>query len=170
MTLIRNTAVIATAAFLLLVFLPSLGVAACIFDSSRPIAALSPDEMRSRNVFVTEVCSRRREDLYDVTDAGLKDRLTKPSLPPINYGEMYPGSSKQEHHEGRALMAFIVDANGNVGNVSVISSSGFQDLDDAAAIFLAGTHIDSPARLNGVDVPVIMYQRFEFKLRVHRGR
>jgi hypothetical protein len=137
MILIRNSAGIAIA-FLVLVFLPSLGVTACLFDSLRPIDALSPDEMRAREVFVTEVCSRRREDLYDVTDAVLKGRLEKPSLPPINYGEIYPGSSKQEHHEGRALMAFVVAANGNIGSVSVISSSGYRDLDDAAAIFLGG--------------------------------
>jgi TonB family protein len=170
MILIRNSAGIATAAFLALVFLPSIGVTACLIDSSRPIAALSPDEMRARNLFVTDVCSRRRENLYDVTDTGLKDHLEKPSLPPINYDEIYPGSSKQAHHEGRALMAFIVDADGNVSHVSVISSSGHQDLDDAAAIFLAGTHIDNPARLNGINVPVIMYQRFEFKLRVRHER
>jgi TonB family protein len=156
MSSIRNSAVTACAVLLTTVLPPSLGAAACLFDSSHPIPALSADEMRARNVFVTDLCSGRRDDLYDVTDPRLAQSLSKPSLPPINYGEIYPGSSKQEHHEGRSLMAFIVDANGNVDNVSVISSSGHQDLDDAAAIFLAGTHIDNPARLNGINVPVIM--------------
>jgi TonB family protein len=64
-------------------------------------------------------------------------------------------------------MAFVVEANGNVDSISVIASSGYQDVDDAAALFLTRAHFYVPAGLDGINVPLIMYQRFEFKLALH---
>jgi TonB family protein len=165
--LLRCSAAITTAVLLMLVFRPSLGVAACLIDSSRDMPRFSFAEMSARNVFVDYVCRGRREDLFEATDPRLKRRLSKPSDQPIDYRNIYPASAKQERLEGRALVAFIVEANGNVDSVSVISSSGHQDLDDAAALFLTRAHFDIPARLDGKNVPVIMYQRFEFKLELH---
>jgi TonB family protein len=150
-----------------LVVRPPLGVAACMIDSSRDMPRFPFDEKRARNVFVDYVCRGRREDLYEVTDPRLKRRLSKPSDQPIDYRNIYPDSAKRERHEGRAPMAFVVEANGSVDSISVIASSGYQDLDDAAALFLTRAHFDVPARLDGINVPVIMYQRFEFKLALH---
>lgn len=45
---------------------------------------------------------------------------------------VYPKKAKQEGREGTVVLAFSVDANGNVFNIQVIRSSGYADLDNAA--------------------------------------
>ncbi|MEO0203091.1 MAG: energy transducer TonB, partial [candidate division WOR-3 bacterium] len=49
---------------------------------------------------------------------------------------IYPKKAKQEGREGTVVLAFSVDANGNVFNIQVVRSSGYADLDNAAIVAL----------------------------------
>ena len=45
---------------------------------------------------------------------------------------VYPSQSVANHEEGKALVQFIVEKDGSIGNVSIARSSGYQALDNEA--------------------------------------
>jgi protein TonB len=48
----------------------------------------------------------------------------------------YPADAVRNHEQGRVLLRVVVDGNGSARDVSVTRSSGYSDLDDAAATFV----------------------------------
>ena len=47
--------------------------------------------------------------------------------------KVYPHEARQERQEGKVVISFIIDPGGNIGKVSIVSSSGFHLLDRAAS-------------------------------------
>lgn len=64
----------------------------------------------------------------------------------LNRAKRYPSAARREKAEGTATIRFVVQSNGSLGSVSLIGSSGFQALDDAAiqTVQRAGPFADTP--------------------------
>jgi protein TonB len=61
----------------------------------------------------------------------------------------YPSTSKRLGEEGRVLVAVLILANGSVGKVQVVKSSGYSRLDSAAVEHVQRDWRFVPARLDG---------------------
>jgi protein TonB len=79
-------------------------------------------------------------------------------------GNYYPVSARREHHEGTTIVAIIIGSNGHIDDISVIESSGYDELDKATADAFRTLHFEHPATLDGKAVRVITYQRVQWGL------
>ncbi|MBP1861234.1 energy transducer TonB [Rhizobium herbae] len=79
----------------------------------------------------------------------------------LSRAKRYPSAARREKAEGTATIRFVVQSNGSLGSVSLIRSSGFQALDDAAvqSAQRAGPFADTP---NGQPRTIIIPIEFRF--------
>lgn len=75
----------------------------------------------------------------------------------------YPQESRHRREQGEVLLRVELDETGGIERVSVVQSSGFSRLDEAARLAVAMWHCE-PARLAGRPVPAVAMQRLEFSL------
>ncbi len=75
----------------------------------------------------------------------------------------YPPESRHLHEQGEVLLRVELNETGSIEKVSVVQSSGFSRLDEAARLAV-GTWRCEPARLAGQPVPAVALQRLEFRL------
>jgi len=76
---------------------------------------------------------------------------------------IYPRYSRLRGEEGNVVVSVDISASGKIGEVEVVSSSGYSRLDRAAIIALSGVKF-IPARLNGKSIPSKKEIAFIFKL------
>ncbi len=92
---------------------------------------------------------------------GAVDVMPRPlafNLPP-----KYPERARRAGQEGRVVLRMKVLRDGKVGQVTMVESSGFTLLDEAASRAASG-YLFEPARLAGVAVPHTVVIPFEFSL------
>jgi TonB family protein len=153
----------ACVAAMLLIASPSW--ADCSIDPSHFRLPYSDHAIAARNQFFVSMCGDDKGELFDSSDPSLKGRLELPSKGvSAHNGDYYPDSARRTHHEGTTTVAFIVEANGNIEDVSIIESSGHHDLDQAAINAFKQLHFERPARLDGNAVRVILYKPVQWKL------
>ncbi len=77
--------------------------------------------------------------------------------------KVYPHEARQERQEGKVVISFIIDPTGNIGNISIVSSSGFHLLDKAAseAVEAGAPYQPFPVGLNK---PVRIKMTINFKI------
>jgi TonB family protein len=75
----------------------------------------------------------------------------------------YPEISRRLNQEGTVVVSYTILADGSVSNPSVITSSGFSDLDNAALVAVK-TWRYTPASKDGVAVAVPWQTAVQFKL------
>ncbi len=75
----------------------------------------------------------------------------------------YPRESRHLREQGEVLLRVELDETGGIERVSVVQSSGFSRLDEAARLAVGTWHCE-PARLAGRPVPAVALQRLEFRL------
>lgn len=76
----------------------------------------------------------------------------------------YPGLSRRLREEGTVTLKLLVNADGKVGAIEVVNSSGYKRLDDAALNAISRWHF-SPATQAGVAIDFWYEIDFEFSLR-----
>jgi TonB family protein len=121
--------------------------------------------MASRNAFFLSMCNAADGNLLDITDPTLKGRLEKPSHAVNSHNaDYYPDAAKRQHHEGRTVVAVIIEINGETKHAAVIVSSGYDDLDKAAIYAFTSVKYDVPYMLDGNPVRVLQYSPVTWKL------
>jgi TonB family protein len=144
---------------------PGLSRADCSVDPAHFKLTYSDKAIVARNLFFTSMCGGKRGDLFDFSDPALVGRLERPSkIVNTHTGDYYPDSAKRKYHEGNTITAYVVEANGDVLDASIIVSSGYDDLDRAAVNALKHVHFDRPGKLDGNAVRVLMYFPINWKL------
>ena len=76
----------------------------------------------------------------------------------------YPNGARKRGEEGRVVLEIFVGSDGPVGNVKVVSSSGFAELDEASVRAAKGARF-TPAKSGGGSVASTARLTLEFKLR-----
>ncbi|MCH8569503.1 MAG: energy transducer TonB [Balneolales bacterium] len=75
----------------------------------------------------------------------------------------YPNASRDNNHQGRVLLDFVVSRDGIPANIEVRRSSGHRLLDQAAINALRQTRFE-PGKIDGEAVAVCMIQPVIFRL------
>lgn len=76
---------------------------------------------------------------------------------------VYPYKARLQRWEGRGIFGLLLRPNGTVSGVAVLRSTGFKELDIAAAQALIQWRFPPPKGLKGVKVPInfVMFDRFK---------
>lgn len=75
----------------------------------------------------------------------------------------YPESARQAHEQGTVKLEFTITQDGAVANATVLKSSGFPDLDDAA-LEAVQTWRYKPAQQDGKPIAVVSAANIKFQL------
>jgi TonB family protein len=144
---------------MLSVVLPLCAAAECTIDParSRMAVALPPEALAIRNKLFLEICEKDGGDLVDVTDPTLGGRLEQPK-----HVQMPPGPSVTPQHKGIVFLAYLVEVDGSVRQVTVLESSGYKELDEAAVQTWSQGKFTVPAKLDGRPVRVLSYTKMPF--------
>lgn len=138
------------------------------FDSSRVPYKMTEAGIAARNKYFVEQCTRANGEIVDFYDPTLKGRLRRPGKAVLANGEYYPLWARRMGIEGEALVAYVIELDGTVRDVSVIESSGDslqKYLDGAAIEVWRNIRFASPATLDGKPVRVVGYGPAKFHLR-----
>jgi TonB family protein len=143
---------------------PLAAHAECTVDPSRSRTALAlpAEALAIRNKLFLEICEINVGELADVTDPTLGTRLQRPrhvSMPPGPVPNPGPG---EPQHTGRVLLAYLVDLDGSVRQVTVLESSGHKELDVAAVETWSHGKFAAPAKLDGRPVRALSYTKMPF--------
>ena len=157
-------------AFLVAVFstAPTLAAhAECTVDPSRSrmALALSAEALAIRNRLFLAICATDGGELVDVTDPTLGTRLEQPrhvSMPPGPSPNPGPGESQ---HTGTVLLAYLIDLDGSVRQVTVLEGSGHKELDEAAVETWSHGKFAAPAKLDGRPVRALSYTKMPFTVK-----
>ncbi len=98
----------------------------------------------STPIYATPTLTNPPTPVPDTSAAGLSNTHT---VPP------YPVSARALSHQGTVTLQMVVTAQGDVANASVITSSGFAELDQAAIDWVVSHWKYRPAIQNGAPVP-----------------
>jgi TonB family protein len=152
-------------AALALMLTTSLVHATCETDPAHVSKPLTQSAVTFLNDFFRTQCTRAHGALVDANDPALEGRLQPPSEPSLpGERDYYPTAAKRAGIQGRAELAIIVERDGKIGAVSVIASSGYKMLDDAALKLWKDARYRVPALLDGAQVRVLMYFSVNFRL------
>jgi len=152
-------------AYFVLLLVASYGTeAACEVETGHFRPKLSTEATVLRNGFYVEQCIRAGGSLIDGTDPTLAGRLESPSEPVL------PGSTREPYGllarklgiRNDPVLAYIVEADGSVGSVTVIDPSGSEQFDNAMIDLCRRTRWKRPAKLDGIPVRVLYYFRYKF--------
>ena len=91
-------------------------------------------------------------------------RVDAPPKPKRNIKPDYPKGARQRGEQGDVVLEIRVNEKGTVDDVRVVSSSGFAELDEAAAKAAKGAKF-SPARSGREPVASTVRLKLQFKLR-----
>jgi TonB family protein len=77
---------------------------------------------------------------------------------------LYPMQSRMNGEHGTAIIGYVVTTDGSVVDTTVVKSSGYPRLDEAALAQVKAWHC-RPAMKNGHAIPVVMATRISFEQR-----
>ncbi len=77
---------------------------------------------------------------------------------------VYPQSSRSQREEGRVMVLVVINTDGTIEKATVVQSSGYSRLDQAALDALRRVHF-KPVKRNGVAITVQAKIPFDFNLR-----
>ena len=153
--------------FALLLSMTIVGIARadCSVEPSRYHLTYAEQTLAARNAFFLSVCGDGEKQVVDLTDPTLKGRIGTPLHGRSSHkGDYYPDIAKRRGHQGKTIMAYVVEPTGEVKDVAVISSSGYDDLDQAATDIVRHVRWETPGSLDGTPVRVILYFPIDWKL------
>lgn len=129
-----------------------------------PIAAESEEEVEAATIAETDIREiyKKPEDIVDIETVPYHKVEEKPK-PKYSPKPAYPEAAKRAGREGRAMVEVLVDIDGTVMSVTIITSTGYDDL-DAAAVAAARQWTFTPAKQRNKPVRVPVRIPFNFKL------
>jgi TonB family protein len=146
--------------------LPTLAISDCVIDPARMKPVLSANALAIRNALFLEACVAAEGALVDSTDPTLASRLEQPRALKIQNSEKYyPKESRRRRIEGAARLVFVIGMDGSVSDVTIIESSGHDELDAAAVKMWQEARFGVPAKLDGQPIRALGYGLVPFTLR-----
>jgi len=130
-----------------------------------PAVTLSQGELPSQKTLLSEWCGSEHGQIYETSDASIRSRVVLPgNLRNLGGDDYYPNVARMQGHVGDALVAVVIDTNGDVLKVLVVRSSHHLELDHAAVKFYTHFHGDTVATLDGKPIRAIKYELVTFRL------
>jgi TonB family protein len=120
--------------------------------------------LAARNAFLAQICGGANGDIYLPWDARIKDRFERASKGHSSHDQLYPDTARRQNLQGKVVVAVVVERDGSIQHTAVIESSGYAVLDEAAMTWIKKGDFDSPAKLDGQPVRILIYLPIEFKL------
>ncbi|MCC6132197.1 MAG: energy transducer TonB [Acidobacteria bacterium] len=123
----------------------------------------TPDEASTVDTYRTTINNARPADpVVDPKDPSIKARLAFPTelarpQPP------YPSTLRRDRVQGRALLAGVIERDGSVSNVTVLTSTGNAELDEGCLDTLRKWRY-KPALLDGQPVRLVVTTVFTFSV------
>jgi protein TonB len=129
-----------------------------------PIAAESEEEVEAATIAETDIREiyKKPEDIVDIETVPYHKVEEKPR-PKYSPKPAYPEAAKRAGKEGKATVEVLVDVDGTVMNAKLISSTGYDDLDQAA-LQAAWKWTFTPAKQRNKPVRVPVRIPFTFTL------
>jgi TonB family protein len=147
-------------------FLPMAASADCTVDPTRMKPTLSAHALGLRNAFFQQACESANGAFIDSTDPTLGARLEQPRALAIhNSSEYYPPLARRQLLQGTVRLAFVVDTDGSIIQVTVLESSGYELLDAAALKMWSEARFAVPAKLDGRPTRALGYSSVPFTVR-----
>jgi TonB family protein len=125
---------------------------------------LSPEKFALARDMFRALCAKSAGDLVNGEDTQLSSRLTFPTTPEATTNSNYPLEALKHRIEGAAIVTYIVETDGRVSWVSVLTSTGNPDLDAAAYWRFKNAVSKVPPMLDGKPVRMYRMQLMTFKL------
>lgn len=97
-------------------------------------------------------------------EAPLRARVEAPPRPEKTIQPVYPRRARRRGEEGDVVLSVAVAADGRVSHVSVVRSSGFNELDEAGMKAVKAARF-APARLDETPVASVVPLTISFRLR-----
>lgn len=153
-----------------LMMIQALAMSAAVADNECSVLTsqapfpYSESGLTARNEFLASICGAANGDIYLPWDSRIKDRFERASKGHSSHDEMYPDIAKRQNLQGRVVVAVVVERDGSIQHTSVIESSGYKLLDDAAMVWIKKSYYESPAKLDGQPIRILFYVPLQFKL------
>jgi len=152
-----RTSLVGLLALVSILALPFDAAAECSSDEANIKLALPPEPLAIRNALFARLCENSHGELVDITDPRLAGRLTKPKgIVLIDDRSGNPGALN-----GNLLLGFMVDLDGRLRESTIILSSGDKKLDEQTLKIWPYYRYQTPAKLDGRPVRVMMYFKFK---------
>ena len=137
--------------------------AACAIDSARSQMALtlSANALTIRNRLFLALCPEGQQPLVDISDPTLAGRLERPH----HMNVPFLGHKINQNVPGSVLVTYVIEADGSIQHVTVLESSGFKQLDEAAVELWSHSKYGVPGKLDGQPVRVLSYSKVPFTFR-----
>jgi TonB family protein len=146
--------------------LPMVASADCTADPTRMKPTFSAQALALCNAFFQQACESANGTFVDSTDPTLGARLEQPRALAIhNSSEYYPPLARRQLLQGTVRLAFVIDTDGSVIQVTVLESSGYDLLDAAAVKMWSEARFAVPAKLDGRPTRALGYSAVPFTLR-----
>lgn len=139
---------------------PLLADTACTIDPARSQMALtlSADALAIRNKLFLALCPEGQQPLVDISDPTLAGRLERPH----HMNVPAPNHPIRQNVPGSVLVSYVIEADGSVQHVTVLESSGYKQLDEAAVEIWSHSKYGVPGKLDGQPVRVLSYSKVPF--------
>ena len=127
---------------------------------------LSPAQLAASGALFMKLCMESSGALVNGDDSRLVHSLTQPGKY-SGHGpqDFYPATAIRLGQEGRIFVAFVVEIDGRTSSATVIKSSGYPRLDDAALQWIRNVTYESPAYLDFTPARMYKVMYVDFKLR-----
>jgi TonB family protein len=145
---------------ILVAVLPLRGYGECASDPARIKLALPPEALAIRNALFSQLCADGSGELVDVTDPTLAGRLDPPGG--LELSNRDPNTKGLR---GTVLLAFLVDVDGSLHQITVLESSGYPQLDNDAVRYFGYLRFKRAAKLDGKPVRALTYFKMPFKVK-----
>jgi len=146
------------------VLLFGLAVAASACSTSKNVATAPPSVEAAYGAYLLELnTTSPATPVLDARDPALKARLVPPDLL-HRVQPSPPASGRKPPAEGKAFLACVIEPDGSVSNVRVLSTSGNRDF-DASSLNAVRQWRFSPPTLDGAPVRLINHVTTSYRFR-----
>ena len=132
--------------------------------SAPPLEPEEPPEAMETPASPAETAAEPHQPPAPSSAAPRQAKLTAPPRPRTSIRPDYPKGARQRGEQGEVVLEISVSADGTVGGVSVVSSSGFPELDEAA-VRAARRARFTPAKADGRPVASTARLTLSFQLK-----
>jgi TonB family protein len=143
--------------------------------AATPPSGMAPYEIVKSRVEVNSAGSFQRANemhfrMHDARRTCMNLWGTNPSLHLVMKQEDFPPGAWDRHEEGTEEVLLMVEPTGAIAKFTVRESSGYDDLDDAAQVFLTNPGTITPPTVNGRPAASHIRVKIEWSVKPHADR
>ena len=141
---------------------PASSAPSCQARGPRKMVGLSSEELAATGALFVKLCTANNGALIYGDDPEVAHDLKRPGRligPAPN--DFYPPAAKRLQQRGAVYLACIFDTDGKIAGATVVKSSGYPQLDNAAVKWTRAISSSSPAYWNSTPVRMFTVLRVE---------